>query len=779
MSIDMKLEKEKGETTMKRKLVNVIALLIVSMLIVSILPAYAGFPTNPTPSTSIWIEPAIIPSTSTTFIVTVWINTSGSGRGTGAWQFRLLYDDSELTRTGYGVDEDYFFANVTPRVGLTYSFGVGKFEVSDSGQFDSELGYVTNRTQGYGTLQWIEFEMDAAIPKGGEIAGTLDLDISNCFVIDVDTSADFLDNVYDATYDFDWEEPPSPTLMVDSASFDKYVNHTGETFEIDVWIDDLDGNWWLHNASVTICFDTTLINTTDSDVVVDSDWGTSSVTVLHGDPDNVTIFVKDYTSPPPSGDIPIATITFTVVYQGVYPDVDVSPLSFCDYLLYDTTMEIPTEIVNGEVEIEGLLPLPLPWLEVVPEDTVFGPAPSIGTEFTVDIQIKNLHFAWNLVALQFRMSYCPDLMEFLYAEEGPYFPMFPQPRPSNETTWSGFWDEPNGYGPHILGVDFILPVDGGIYIINENHTLPGGEPPEDGTIATLHFKVIKQDANCYGEPTDYFCELNLFDILLLDMNGTEVPADIPQNGTYTILGQDIAERKIDVYTQYPAPFGGQYYNQWSDMFWPQKEVILCANVTYNCWPVQQKIVNFAVYDPSGYIWTVLEGITDEYGVACASFRIPWPCDDPESLFGTWTITADVDIACEVVMDTLWFHFDYLIHIGETDVTTDKYEYAHCEDVEVTVTFTSYARQVYQAAMWVTIFDELNVPVARQLNFFTVGGEDVEVCTPKTYIEEFTLHIEKFAFAGLATVTAVPRMYWNGEWVAAGPAGSTEIFILAE
>jgi hypothetical protein len=209
------------------------------------------------------------------------------------------------------------------------------------------------------------------------------------------------------------------------------------------------------------------------------------------------------------------------------------------------------------------------------------------------------------------------------------------------------------------------------------------------------------------------------------------------------------------------------------MFWPQKEVILYAYVSYNCWPMQQKLVTFTVFDNEGNVWTQLQDATNETGIASVSFRMPWPCEDPESLFGVWTVKADVDIACEVTIDWVYFHYDYLINIVK--VTTDIYYYEHCNYVTVTVDFTSHAQQNYTTSLWVTIHDNLNVPIATTTLSFTIGG--AKYCTPKEYTKEFILHIDKFAAAGEATVYATPRLYWNGSWVAAGPMGSTKIYIL--
>jgi len=440
--------------------------------------------------------------------------------------------------------------------------------------------------------------------------------------------------------------------------------------------------------------------------------------------------------------------------------------------------------------------LPAPWLEIVdPTDGdhlfEFGPAPALGTEFDVDVNIATLSRYWYMVLYQTRITYDPTLLEVVDVTEGPFL---------THLTWNkygtifGSVDYPGGtpppqaFPPHVMTFGFLLPNGTGVY---DQTIFPytGSPLKADPTLYTIRFRIITQDVDCDLYCTNRTAPFGIMpfwwgwpepDKWFMDRNGDVIGGDWSkmENGTYYIHGSAQVGRVIDVYTQYPAPFGGQGPNQWSDMFWPQKEVILCANVTYNCWPTQAKIVNFIVYDTWGDVWTVLEGITDEDGVACASFRIPWPCPsymDPERLFGVWTVVADVDLACEVINDTLWFHYDYLINI--IDVDTDKYYYAHCEDVEITVTFTSYARQTYEARIWVVIHDELNVPIAIAYKNVTIEG--AEICQVRRYVEEFTLHIEKFAFAGYAIVHAIPKFFWGGYWTAAGPELTAEIYILPE
>jgi hypothetical protein len=304
-------------------------------------------------------------------------------------------------------------------------------------------------------------------------------------------------------------------------------------------------------------------------------------------------------------------------------------------------------------------------------------------------------------------------------------------------TWFFSATESDGiYGPHVVVGD-LLATDHGSWEI-----FPGGAGVgADGVLATITFKAMKQ------EYVDLSCALNLFNIEMIDLNGGEIPYNDPINGTYTILGFNLPGRVIDLYTQYPAPYGGQGPRNPSDMFWPQKLVILYAYVTYNYWPVQQKIVAFEIVDPAQHVWDKKTAITDENGVAQVSFRMPWPCDNPESLIGVWTVTATVDIACIVVNDTLSFHYDYLANVIK--VETDEPEYAHGDTVTITITVASHAQQTYSVLVTAAIVDELGYTIGFAYKVITIKG--AIWCQAKEYTVTLTIVIPKFAAAGLATI----------------------------
>jgi hypothetical protein len=613
-------------------------------------------------------------------------------------------------------------------------------------------------------IMWAEMEIISAPGKYGELLGSLD--INNVDTYALDTNLDEISiNKEGASLSYLWTLPPLPHLAVVPAlvEFDELPpSKVGELFDVEIFIEGLDAAWNCHNISFKLTWDNTLIDI-DS-FVIDPAWTTGSVSTVS--PGTIDVFVEAFVPPPPYGDVLIITITFEVLYQGTYPDVDSTDLILSDIIIWDTLQTIDyTAPEHGEVIINGLLTLPLPHLEV--SDVTMGPGPARGERFNVTVSIVDLHPAWYLIGVDFRMSYNETLMTPVAAYEGPFLPGFAALQPGSlGTFFVSYWETNGGFGIHVLAGNLIYPNATGWW----HDPFPNGT----GVIAIFEFEVAYQS---FGDP-DQCCNLTILEESWVGIDSPDtqnivsVPHDDPVNGVYCIT-TDWPGRVIDVYTQYPAPFGGQGIGMPSDMFWPQKEVCLYANVTYNYWPVQQKDVAFEVRDPSGTLWAVLVGRTDVDGVAEVCFRIPWPCDNPEDLFGVWTITATVDIACIVVNDTLEFHFDYLVHMFK--VSTDLFEYNHCQWVEVTIEYGTHAQQYYPLVLYVVIIDELGVPVAITYIETEVGG--TRFCEYKNYTSVTELHVLKFAFAGIAEVivtalNALPSMGGS----AYGPSISTFIAI---
>ena len=107
---------------------------------------------------------------------------------------------------------------------------------------------------------------------------------------------------------------------------------------------------------------------------------------------------------------------------------------------------------------------------------------------------------------------------------------------------------------------------------------------------------------------------------------------------------------IDVYTQYPAPRGGQGPDQPSDGFTPGDTVILYTLTTWYNWPEQNKWVVFEITDSQDNKF-LLYGMTDVNGIATTSIQIPQP--NP-NVFGTWPVQTRVSVAEEQCEDSLTF-----------------------------------------------------------------------------------------------------------------------------
>jgi len=722
---------------------KILSLTLLAMLMLSFA---AIFPATAKPANSIYIDPDTYTfntgsqSVGYKFNITVWMHLDTACY---SWQVKIVFPNTWLkcNKAGYagpgGGDagkSEYFTGLTTVPLTPVIDNGAGTVLHGESLQGDISAPPADKR------LMWAEFEIIAAPGKYETLTGEFSINNSDTYVLDPGL-AEIPITKYGATLSYTWTMPPKPYLAV-SPTLVEYGPYpppaVGQEFDIQVKIMSLDAAWNLHNASFTLSYTSTLISVVST--TVNPAWTTSTVDT--STPGVVSVFVADYAPPPPYGNVLVITIRFKVEYQGVYPAVDISPLTLGNIELWDTTQQItPGTSVNGQVKIRGLLTLELPYLEV--DADVYT---TNLEDFNITVSIKNLEWAWYFIGLDFRLAYDDSVIEPVAAYEGPFMPYWSSQQPGSLGTFWISYFESDGLGPHVLIGNMIFPNGTGWW----NAPFPEGE----GVVAIITFRFTEAIREIDWQTH----EILINPVWIIEQNwvGLDSPAtqnivDVPYDDPVVdvkiryITG--VPGRFIDVYTQYPAPFGGQGLNKPSDMFWPQKEVCLTADVKYNYWPVQQKDVAFEIRDPSGHIWAILVARSDEDGQARACFRIPWPCDNPEDLFGVWTVIATVDIACTVVNDTLTFHFDYLVEIFK--VTTDKYEYKHCENVYVTIKFGTHAQQTYPLLLYVVIKDELNVPIGTAFVNMTVGG--TQFCQYKNYTKTVPIHIDKFAFAGIAKI----------------------------
>jgi len=220
-------------------------------------------------------------------------------------------------------------------------------------------------------------------------------------------------------------------------------------------------------------------------------------------------------------------------------------------------------------------------------------------------------------------------------------------------------------------------------------------------------------------------------------------------------------RDLDLTTQdyrahgyYPVP-DGTGPDQDADEFQPQEWVILYANVTYNGDVVQNKLVAFEIYGPINAYHNVSvfrTAATNSTGCATVGFRIPWPCDySPESIFGTWTVLAKVDIAKIPVWDTLNFTVHYIVEIlnivTTNDLGTPLTEFKKCDYIYFNITVHNWAMTDRNATITVVVYDELGVPIG------VIVIEDMLFPSGTTTNIIGSIHVPKWAFIGVATAYA--------------------------
>jgi hypothetical protein len=448
---------------------------------------------------------------------------------------------------------------------------------------------------------------------------------------------------------------------------------------------------------------------------------------------------------PTEGKHGIAKIVFKVMKAPAINSYVNCSLALSNVLVGDVSTplskQIPTVDVDGVYKLVWSAPVISPYYST--EYTNYT-ALNVGDVFNVKVLVNNLDAGWQAVGFEFKLGYNSTLLQVLNVTEGPFL------IPYNDTGNQGTVFMKNLFDDYVQVGDVVLPDEDGIWHAPFAHGT--------GVLAIIKFKAMMQGMY----PTTLQCALPLYDtIVAMWFEATEITQLAPVGAWYSIAGK-VTGRSIDIYTQWPAPYGGQGKDQPSDMFWPQKEICLYANVTYNQYPEQQKDVAFQIVDPHGHIWAILYARTDTNGVAKTCFRLPWPCREgeiyPEYYFGVWHVIGTVDIACVIVNDTLDFHYDYLINIFK--VTVDKDAYNHTDWIGIVVEFGTHLQQtsvtyidpdtgdtvtITNVTVAVTGLDNVHVP-------FGFVGVQVPLpgtvyCTYGNGSAQLSMLIPKFAAAG--------------------------------
>jgi hypothetical protein len=240
-----------------------------------------------------------------------------------------------------------------------------------------------------------------------------------------------------------------------------------------------------------------------------------------------------------------------------------------------------------------------------------------GETFTVNIEITNVA---NLSSYQFTVTHNASLLKVNQVLQGPFIP------PSLPSHFS-----------------FQTNMSTGILKINCSINNPNNAVTGSGSLASIIFEVIHNPNWCANGP------IRLIQTTLLNAKGISIVHDVVGAVYfYKTLEPDppVEGRVLDVYTQK----GGIGQGQHDGNFTLGEEVQLTSNVTYNGFPVQQKLVAFQVQNPLGISVVLRTAITDQNGQASISFKIPNVLDS----IGTWWVISVVEIAEEIAWDIVTF-----------------------------------------------------------------------------------------------------------------------------
>jgi hypothetical protein len=196
--------------------------------------------------------------------------------------------------------------------------------------------------------------------------------------------------------------------------------------------------------------------------------------------------------------------------------------------------------------------------------------------------------------------------------------------------------------------------------------------------------------------------------------------------------------QVDVYTQ-KQPYSGAGLNQSSDSFAPTEAVFLYANVTYNEYPVQSILVLFQVSGPPNPVQNItfgLPAVSNQDGVAEATFSIPWSPPNPETrVFGFWTVIAQFENAS----DFLVFRVGWIVDIASLSVLDQDPPRGRW--LQANLSLQNIAMTPKNVTLALALFDSINQSIGGMVvRDFTVGEEG----------ENFTARFQIPEWAALGT-----------------------------
>jgi len=283
----------------------------------------------------------------------------------------------------------------------------------------------------------------------------------------------------------------------------------GQTFTATVSVTNVDPAWTMDDADFTMTWNSTVIDVLGApgaNLTLASDWSVTTNTVAAGGLGKEWTFAADSTGGA-SGTVPVATLTFTVVFQSysyfkpLYW-VDFSYVVFLNQVFSDPAGTLTADLTtvdssrSGYVTVSPIFsPFP-PHLEMVPSSTIVGPSPSKGMVIFVSVNVVDLTHIWEIIAIQFRLQYDDSVLSFVSASEGPFL---------TNPTWDPYGtafsvvNEVGGDGTypftHLKVSDQLNPnpLTGSYYDV---YAFPNTDESSgvNSTLATFAFQVLQQNS---------------------------------------------------------------------------------------------------------------------------------------------------------------------------------------------------------------------------------------------------------------------------------------------
>jgi hypothetical protein len=564
----------------------------------------------------------------------------------------------------------------------------------DSGTIDNTAGFVTWAVTllgteagkvGGGVIATVTFKISAAPPAGGSLTSAIALGTqkgSNPDTILVDpTASPIPGDTYDivpATFTYSTPPLAKPFLSVSSFTWDNTAaDAAGRLFNVSVSINNLVADWLAVGFQFRLGFDATML-ATKAEWIFAGDFATQ-FGALAGGTFNISYVegasalygqivlppwpdVNDLTKWPHTngGTGTLAIIQFNAIYR---PPPEASSdlvLSDVEIVDYQGNLVQTDPAQNGQYTITLAPP---PWLSVVPNAVELDPKSGAGHDtFDLNVQINNLDKGFQMVGAEFKVFYNTSVLSTTVGQitEGANNIMRDvATRSGTDLFFQAYVEQDHG----LIGI-ILLPLPNGTWPFF---------PEGTGGLATVTFTVLPGVQDQLAATQPYQTTANVGDVLLVNSNAKPVPTNDNKTATEGVCTVTIKvaftppapDRVIDLFTQYNAPFGGQGSNVPSDAFGPQGQVQLFAKVTYRNDTVANKPVAYQVIGPNGYEFTATE-FTDANGMALLPFTMP----ASTQYFGLWTIKASVDVAGQIVSDTLVFRDGWLVQGALTGVANE-------------------------------------------------------------------------------------------------------------